>query len=340
MNKSKIILAATGGAIGLAVLVMAFLVWRAYAAKVAASEGDEENEGLETVVESANRLSRKPVYPCSESVKAIASNEALTVAWKDEAFKLASRGDRPVKPMTAAQFKTDMVAEAKRLVGLPGGVQGKIAKPEFTFGPFREYIAEGKMPSEAKLPELQRQWDDLTLIVETLSGCGVSEIVDVQLKAKTEKQPDADDAKGRRRPVRNRKAKADDDAASAGAPSEQGYVITFTTRPLGFVKCINALETCERFFVVEGFTFVREKDVIAEALGGGDKKDAAAQQSVGRRRRRGPVDVQKAEGEGKPKNGIITDPLLDAPFKVILSVSTYDFKTLQEAPKENEEDKK
>lgn len=337
MNKSKIVLAATGGVIGIAVLVMAFLVWRAYAAKVAAAEGDEENEGLETVVENANRLSRKPVYPCAASVEAIASNRASAAAWKDEAFKLASRGDRPVKPMTAAQFKTDMVTEAKRLVGLPGGVQGKIAKPDFPFGPFREYIAEGKMPSESRIPELQRQWDDLTLIVETLSGCGVSELVDVQLKAKVEEKPDEVAAKGKRRPVRNRKA---EEEATASAPSEQGYVITFTTRPLGFVKCINAFETCERFCVVEDFSFLRENDVIATALGGGDKKEAAAQQSGGRRRRRGQAEVQKAEDGEKPKNGIITDPLLDAPFKVTLTVSTYDFKTLQDAPKENEEDKK
>ena len=339
MNKSKIVLAATGGVIGLAVLVMAFLVWRAFEAKVAATEGDEENEGLETVVGNANRLSRKPVYPCAASVEAIASNKASAAAWKDEAFKLASRGDRPLKPMTAAQFKTDMVTEAKRLVGLPGGVQGKIAKPEFTFGPFREYIAEGKMPSESRLPELQRQWDDLTLIVETLSGCGVSELVDIQLKAKAEEKPDETAAKGKRRPVRNKKSKADEEAA-VSAPSAQGYVITFTTRPLGFVKCINAFETCERFCVVEDFTFLRESDVIATALGGGDKKEAAAQQSGGRRRRRGQAEVQKAEEGEKPKNGIITDPLLDAPFKVTLTVSTYDFKTLQDAPKENEEDKK
>ena len=339
MNKSKIVLAATGGAIGIVVLVMAFLVWRAFSAKTAAIEGDEENEGLETVVEGANNLSRKPVYPCAESVKAVASNEALVAEWKGEAFKLASRGDRPVKAMTAAQFKTDMVSEAKRLVDLPGGVQGKIAKPDFPFGPFREYIAEGKMPSEGRLPELQRQWDDLTTIVEMLSANGAFELVDVQLKAPTEEKADEAAAKGKRRPAR--KAKGDEAAEAALKPSRQDYVITFTTRPLGFVKCINALETNERFFVVEDFTFLREKDVIAEALGGGDKKEAAQQQPGGRRRRRGQVAEAATPEDGeKPKNGIITDPLLDAPFKVTLTLASYDFKTLQETAKENEEEKK
>lgn len=334
MNKSKIILAATGGVLAVVALAMAYLVWRAYAAKVAALEGDDEGrEGLTAMMDNANRLSRKPVYPCNESVKAIVSNETLVADWKSEAIKLAARGDRPIRGITSAQFKADMVDEAKRLLGLPGSVAGKIAKPEFAFGPFREYIAEGKMPADARIAELQRQWDDVVLIVETLSQCGIAELVDIQFaKAPEEPQPD----RNVRKPVKKvvKKTAADE---SATQPSLQRYVFTFTTRPLGFIKCLNALETCERFIVVEDFTFSRERDVLGEALGGGEKKDEA--QATGRRRRRGAA-VQQAEAEKedaeKPKNGIITDPLMDAPFKVELKVVTYDFKTLQETAKEEE----
>lgn len=334
MNKSKIILAATGGVIGIAALVMAFFAWSAYSAKTAALEGDEEEgtEGLETVQETAQKLSRDKVYPCAASVKAVQSNETLLVEWKDEAFKLASRGDRPVKPTTPAQFKADMVGEAQRLLALPGLVQGRIAKPDFAFGPFKEYIAEGKMPAEAKLAELQRQWDDIVLIVETLSKCGAAELVDVQFKAKAETETSEKDVR-KKKNAKNAKA-----VSQEKEPSVQGYVVTFTTRPLGFVKSLNALETCERFVVVEGFAFHRERDVLNEALGGGDKKESQ-QQATGRRRRRGAAAVVKAEAdEDKPKGGIITDPLLDAPFKVELTLSTYDFRTLEETAKE--EDKK
>lgn len=334
MNKSKVILAATGGVIGVAVLAMAFFVWSAYSAKTAALEGDEEEgtDGLEAVVESAKKLSRDKVYPCAESVKVVQSNEMQLVAWKDEAFKLASRGDRPVKRTTPAQFKADMVGEAQRLAALPGQVQGRIAKPDFAFGPFKEYISEGKMPSEAKLAELQRQWDDIVLIVETLSKCGVAELVDIQFKAKEAEEPNE---KENRRNARKTAKKPQAPTQEAG-PSVQGYVVTFTTRPLGFIKSLNALETCERFVVVESFSFQRERDVLNEALGG--EKKESSQQAGGRRRRRGAAAVEAKADEAKPKGGIITDPVLDAPLKVELTLSTCDFRTLEEASKE--EDKK
>lgn len=333
MNKSKIVLAATGGVIGVAVLVMAYLVWSAFAAKTAAMEGDDETEGLETVQAEAGKLSRKPVYPCAASVKAVSSNEAAVAGWRDEAFKLAARGDRPVKALTPAQFKTDMMEDAKRLLALPGAVVGKIAKPDFTFGPFKEYIAEGKMPSESKLAELQRQWDDISMIVEILSAAGVAEILDIQLRQAQAPVEEEQPVRGRK--PRRKVQQANGEAASAAKFDRQDYTVTFTAKPPALVKCVNAFGTGERFIVVEDFSFTRENDVIAAALGGGEKKDAA-QQTSGRRRGRRAVQAAEEKPDEKAKNGIITDPLGDAPLKVSFQVTTYDFKTLQEAPKEEE----
>ena len=78
MNKTKMILAGIGGAAGLAVLVLAFLVWQAFSAKTAAIEGDDEEgiDGLETVESRAQGLSRKPVYPCAKSVDASSASSA------------------------------------------------------------------------------------------------------------------------------------------------------------------------------------------------------------------------------------------------------------------------
>ena len=334
MNKSKMILAASGGVIGLLTLVMAYLVWDAFSAKTAALEGDEEEgtDGLETVVAKAGTLSRKGVYPCKTSVELVNSNKATVAAWKDEAFKLAARGDRTVKPTTPAQFKTEIVADAKRLVSLPGGVQGLVAKPDFAFGPFKEYIVEGKMPAEAKLAELQRQWDDVATVIETLAGCGVFEVVDVQLKgaAKAEEE----EAANSRRKAKGRNGRGKAEETAAKGPAANTWVVTYTTRPQGLVKSLNAFVTGERFTVVEGFTFSREKDVIAEAIGGGDKKQAE-QQSSGRRRRRAAVVEEKKEEE-EPKNAIITDPLMDAPIKVEMTLTVYDFRTLEEEKTEEE----
>ena len=329
MNKSKIILASTGGVIGIAVLGMAFFVWSSFSAKVAAVEGDDEgNDGLDTVVSAAQSLSRKPIFPSVQSVNAIESNATLVTEWKDEAVKLAAVGDRIFEKTTTAAFKAFIVDDAKRLSSLPGAVNGVLVKSDFAFGPFKGYIAEGKMPADSQLAELQRRWDDVVTVTEVLAKSGIAELVDVQFKAKEapKEEETAKVAKGRR-PARRNAAAVEKKATVE--PAAFSYVFVFNTRPAGFVKVLNALETSERFVVVEDFSFVRERDVIAEALGGDEKKQAASSGRRGRRGRRAAFEEEEKKEE-EPKGGIITDPVLDAPFKVTMTVTVYDFRSLED----------
>lgn len=334
MNKSKIILASVGGVIAVAVLATAFFVWSSYAAKVAAIEGDDEgNDGLDTVVASAQTLSRKPVFPGAESVRAIESNATQLAEWKDAAHKLVCAGDRVFEKTTTAAFKAFIVEDAKRLSALPGSVNGALVKSDFAFGPFKGYIAEGKMPSDSQLGELQRRWDDVAVVTEILAASGIAELIDVQYKVKEEPKEE-EQPRGKAKRPQQRRGKAAAEVQPERKPAAFSYVFTFATRPVGFVKALNALETGERFTVVEDFSFVRERDVIAEALGGDEKQEAAA---TGRRGRRGRRAVVEAEEEKKPEEkngGIVTDPVLDAPFKVQMTVTVYDFRSLEEVKNE------
>ena len=344
MNKTKMILAGTGGAIGLIVLVLAFLVWQAFSAKTAAIEGDDEEgtDGLETVEARAQTLSRKPVYPCAASVSALAENQKLIDEWCKEGLSLAARGDKIFPKTTPAQFKTDLVAEAKRLMGLPGSVQGKLTKPDFAFGPFKNYIAEGKMPAETELAELQRRWDDVVTVTELLVTNGVSELVDVQFAAA--KKDEANEAKDKRNARDKRKGSANSKPQNLKTSNTSfSYVFTFSARPAAFIRTINALESCERFVTVDTFSFARPSDVIAEAFGGDEKKaEAQASGRRGRRGRRGSGEAdssplrtsgqETASPEGR--NRIVTDPLLDAPMTVTMTVTVHDFRSLEEKPEE------
>ena len=67
MNKTKTILAVSGGVIGLAILVMAYFTWDAFARKSAAFEGDEENEGLVTYVNRVSTLLGKKPAPKADA---------------------------------------------------------------------------------------------------------------------------------------------------------------------------------------------------------------------------------------------------------------------------------
>ena len=340
MNKTKMILAATGGVIGLAILVMAYFTWSAFSAKTAALEGDDEEgtEGLETVLAKAQSLSRKSVYPCAAALAAVESNRAVIVDWQKEAVKLAARGDRPVAQTTAAQFKTDIVADAKRLLALPGAVDGALAKPEFAFGPFKAYIAEGKMPAESELADLQRRWDDVSTVVEILAKCGIAELTDVQFKAATAEQDEAakDPKKNKKRAVKNKKAASASQQEQKSQPVSHAYVVSFLTKPSAFVKALNAFVVCERFVTVEDFSFSRARDTLAEALGGEEKQGASAQSSGrrGRRGRRAEAEAAAAEEKDAKKGGIVTDPLLDAPLAVTMTVNVRDFRSLEEEKNE------
>ena len=346
MNKTKMTLAVVGGVIGLAVLVMAYLTWSAFSAKTAALEGDDEEgtDGLETVMSRAESLSRltanHPVYPCAASLTAIESNRTAIVDWQQEATKLATRGDRIYKKTTPPAFKTFIVSDAKRLMTLPGSVSGALAKPDFAFGPFREYIVEGKMPAESQLAELQRRWDDVATVVEVLGQCGVAELTDVQFKA-DEKKPEPQDKKGK-----NAKKRTNDKrqpTAGEAAPKAFSYVFTFTTKPAGFTKVLNALVVGERFVTVDGFTFGRARDALAETLDGDEKKKEAAASGGRRGRRRGSAalqqDKQEEEKKGVPK-GIVSDPQLEEPITVVLTATVYDFRSLEEGGEAGAEEKK
>lgn len=337
MNKTKMILAGTGGVIGLIVLALAFLVWQAFSAKTAAMEGDsEENvDGLETVLTRAQSLSRKSVYPSAESVAALEANRSAVEGWCNESLQLAARGDRFFEKTSAPKFKTFLVADAKRLAELPGAVGGKLVKPEFAFGPFKDYITEGKMPSEAELVELQRRWDDVATVTEMLATNGIAELVDVQFKAQA---AEPDDAKGK-----NRRKPAKAVSSAVKEPLSHSYVFTFSARPQAFTRVLNQLAACERFVTVDDFSFSRPKDVIAEVLGGDEKKAAEAQASSGRRNRRvrranaeAAAQQKEEQDKGASKNGLVTDPQTDAPMTVTMTVSVHDFRSLEEQQEKGE----
>ena len=71
MNKTKTVLAATGGVLALGVLAMAALTFLAYLDRTAAFEGDDETEGLESAVSKVSSLMAKRPFPSMANKKRI-----------------------------------------------------------------------------------------------------------------------------------------------------------------------------------------------------------------------------------------------------------------------------
>ena len=320
MNKSKIILASVGGVTLVVSLVLAYLIWSAV------SEKGERLEELDGAVQSANGLSKLPVYPGPEAIKAYEENAAAYETWREESRKVAAIGDVAFEPTTPPALKAFLVEDARRLSSLPGGVDGVIVKPEFPFG-FREYVLDGKLPAQEDLAKLQREWFDMATVVEALSKSGVIEITDLSLAAPapaaTESPKDA------RRAKKGAKPQPKAEAANEG----EGLAVTrmrveFRTKPQGLVAAANAFMSARRFIVVDDFTFAHERDEIAEKLGGADKPAGEQQSGRGRRGRRArQEEAEEESADTSALTGTVTDPQTAPAYKVAMSVSVYDFGT-------------
>ena len=321
MNKSKIILASIGGVTLVASLVLAYLIWDAL------SEKGEKTSDLEGAVSTAERLVRLPVYPGPEGIKAYKENAETYEAWRESAIKLASAGDMAFEPTTPPAFKAFLVDDARRLSSLPGAVDGRLVKEDFPFG-FKDYITGGVLPAQADLARLQREWFDVSTVIEALAKCGVGEIVDVVMKAPASVQEEESSSKKGKKG--KKQAKAAKEEKPDDSPAVTCFTVDFRTRPAGLVNAVNEFITSSRFIVVDDFTFVREKDDIADALGGDAKKQQEAQPR-GRRGRRGrqAEEEEAAKPAAEAGQGVVTDPAIASFLRVSMTFSVYDFRSLE-----------
>lgn len=329
MSKTQITLAAIGGAGALAVIGAAAFAFMALDSKATCEEE------LQETIDEARKYLNQEIPPCEASKAAIDDSCEQVKLWREEAFKLAARGDRPLATMSVAQFKEFMISESHRLGALPQTSTNKIVDATFEFGPFKPYISEGKMPEEAELNKLMREFDDTVTIIETLAGAGVRRVKAFDLDDRTAApKVEVTENTGRR----GRKGKAQPSKKASQEPetfkpATHTYRVICLTTPEAFVKALNAFATIDRFAVVDNFTLALERDAIATALGGGDAKKEEGTSSRRSRRRAAVVEEEKPAEEGAeaPKVTPVTDPATDSVFEAVMTISIHDFKTLEAA---------
>ena len=328
LSKNQIVMLSIGGVALVASLALGYLAFSAYSAKSEASENAERDSA------AVRSLLGAAISPDASSVAAVNKNRDSLAGWTEAAISTASAGDRALATdVNEAAFKQKLVDEARALSELPGGVGGKIVKPDFSFG-FPDFVTGDKLPEKEKLPQLQRQWADIRTLVETLQACGIVELV--RIEPTLVKQPAVAEQQPKETKRRNRRRKADEEVKPAY--TEEKYAIDFRAKPAALVKVVNALATSQRFIVVESLDFARESDMIGKALGEGDKKGAAEQQTVRqRRRRRGAeqpefgADAAAPDAAAETDKGIVNDPDKEDPFLVKAVVLTYDFGSAAQA---------
>ncbi len=331
MSKNQIVMAAIGGVTLVAAGVLGYLAFDAFSSK---AEAVEAGDGAK---ESVRRLLRADVSPDKESELAYKKNADTLAGWTEAALATAAAGDRAVSnDINPAAFKQKLVDEARALSELEGGVDGKIVKPGFNFG-LPDFVTGDKLPEQEMLPKYQRLWGDIRLVFEMLQECGVAEIVRIEpagvasaaTQAQQEEKPKAKRGRGKK-----------DAEAEKPVYTVEQYAVDFRAKPAALVKAVNALATTPRFIVVDSMSFAREGDMIAAALGEGEKAKGAQQQAAGGRhgrRKKVVEEVEKPAEESEEKKGLVNDPVKESPFLVKITLSTYDFGFAANKPAAGEE---
>lgn len=334
LSKNQIVMLSIGGVALVASLALGYLAFSAYSAKTEASENAKRDSS------AVRSLLGAAISPDAASVAAVNKNRDALAGWTEAAVSTAAAGDRAIDAdINPAALKQKLVDEARTLSGLPGGVDGKIMKDVSAFG-FPEFVAGDKLPEVEQLPRLQRLWGDVSILVKTLSDCGVIEVVRIEpgVAAKQQAQAPAEPKKDAKKSKKRKKGKDAEDEKPAY--TEERYAIDFRARPAALVKVVNALTTSQRFIVIDSLDFTRESDMIGKALGEGDKRGAAEQQTSSRprRRRRGGAEQPEFGAEAaapdaaaEADKGIVNDPDKEEPFLVKAVVLTYDFGSAAQA---------
>ena len=291
-------------ALGVWVLLAGGLGYFAYDA---VSTRVEAEETLEDENSAYRRFNDAPVFPSAASIDSVKSNELAWGAWYDAAFALAGRGDKELPTETPPVFKQRLQTTVRRLQSLPGEADGKLSGHTFFFG-FDKYLGEtDALPQSDEIPTLAAQLDFIESFAEIMSESGIREIKSL---VRVEQKPDEECAR------------------------HLDYTVTFSSRPAGLVRIMNALAVSPRFVSVAGFSFKETGDTITPRLSAESSKENARGRG-GRRGRRGAA-VEEAVDDSKKENRLVTDPAANAVFDVTMTVKVYDFRT----PPEEENDAK
>lgn len=310
MNKNQITMSVIGGVALVATLAIAYFI---YAESDTRAEQEDTLNAQKSIFEKNRKSSR-------EQEKSVKDNAAAVEAWTASAFADAAgltNAVRYAERMTPAGFKEQMLRDVRRYQSVPADSKVKIvaegdAMLQSIFPDFKDYITAGQMPDR---PDLQRQWGDTCLFIDTLLECGAQNVVSVKVDTPPPPPP-PEEGRGRGR----------DEGAKPDPFDVQTYTIVFNARPAALTGVLNALAKVERFVSVDVLSFAQEPDPLLGVLNvSGKKEGAEGGRRRNRRRQAEEAAAENAEAEQLARSGTVTnpaDPLICTPFKVTMTVST------------------
>ncbi len=312
MSKNKKIFVILGAVALAGLVVFGYFIFSAVSTK------DELVDNLDGIGFAYNSLGKSGIELKNESIKAISANAEEYGLWKSNAIARLSAGDFECDiTVTPAGFKQRMVDDAHKMLDFPGGTEdGKLINKGFQFG-FKDYVSGNVLPESSVLPDLQRKWSDINLLIKTLADNNASVLKDITVVKEEVKKKE---------PTVRRGARQNKAEETKKEYNVDKYVFKFSARPSALVGILNDLAASTRFIIIDSMSFKRERDMVAAALS--DQSESTSNRNTSRRRR-GSRTEETTVAEGK--TGIATDPVVDGAYDVEMNISVYDFGSKEDA---------
>jgi len=314
MKRNKIIMIASSV---ITILVCGFVGWLLISASL--TRKSEYNERNASFASLAN-IYKSKVFPSEENIERTKANQKELEGWLLNASNILHQGDLPAEQLTPSAFKQDLQAAVRKLSGHAGSKKGKIVLPVFHFG-FDQYLGESdSLPQMDNVPRLTSQLRIIEKVCNELYAANITSLESIKREvfesAKTEEVRPEENSR-RRRSSSNKNSSGSNKTVqednSSDYFSKQRFTFEFVATPAAFVEVLNKLASTDLFIVVAETSFVKTGDQLAVLQAGAKKDDAEGV-------------VKKDPATMTHVERMITNPDIDPPVKVTLTIDVFSFK--------------
>jgi len=324
MSRQHIGMIAAAVVAGVACLGVGACFLSAFMASKAAEA--QRNESYETL----EKCYQAKIFPSDENVARIAEDQNRLGEWMGSVSNLLHKGDLKIHAYTPVRFKQILQDSVREMQGQKGGAgKGRVAE-DFKFG-FDKYLGESdSLPQKEHVARLAEQLDIIHQIVAEMYAANIVRLDQIEREVfEGGGDPALNKPKeesGRRRPRRSEPTSPERVTRSASADpmmgrlcTKQRVTVAFTARPAALSDVLNRLAAMDLFVVVADLEFKKTDDPLSRQ--DVRKKDAAASA------RGGEKTVKEVDVSALPvADRIVTDPELEPPMGVRISLDVYSFK--------------
>jgi len=316
MNRQKGVMIGVGALLGAACVgIGVFFV-------MVLLKSQEAKGNRDTAFQDLQKFYKAKIFPNDANIAQIKEDQQTLAVWFEAVSNQLVKSAIPQTQTTREQFGLRLDGDIRAMVAQssPQGRSARVAA-DFRFG-FDKYKG-GELPETDDVPRLNQQLDIIKLLVTELNEAGVLKLEKVEREVFEGGESPAAESGGGGGRIRN-KPSASGSAASGGVQSVvmspalanlfdcQRFTVVFHADPDVFVNVLNRLSAMDLLVAVSDMEVKKTGDSVP-------RLNLAKRETTAK-------PGEKAVDPAAPVNRVVTNPELEPPISVRLSLDVYSFK--------------